>query len=68
MGWMGAVPSTPNPEPGDDMTATLTPSETARIAALLDRLDPRPAGCGTAGCLHVHRAPDPREDAPALAA
>lgn len=38
------------------MNATsLTPAETARIEALLTRLDPDPApACGVPGCLHVH--------------
>jgi hypothetical protein len=65
---MGAVPSTPPSDTGDDMTTPLTPAETARITALLDRLDPQPAICRTAGCQHGHRTPSPREDAPALAA
>ena len=51
------------------MTATLTLTESARITALLDRLDPpATAACGVPGCLHVHITPDAREDAPALAA
>lgn len=50
------------------MTPALSAAETARITALLDRLDPRPAPCRIAGCLHAHRTPSPREDAPALAA
>jgi hypothetical protein len=54
--------------PGDDMTAAFTPAETARLAALLDRLDPQPAVCQVPGCLHVHVTHDSREDAPALAA
>jgi len=38
------------------MNATsLTPAETARIEALLTRLDPDPRPvCGVPGCLHVH--------------
>ena len=29
-------------------------SELSRIAALLDRLDPKPAECTVPGCLHLH--------------
>ena len=50
------------------MTAALTAAETARIADLLDRLDPQAAACRVPGCLHVHHAASPREDAQALAA
>lgn len=51
------------------MTRTLNATETARIEALLSRLDPQgEATCEVAGCLHVHRPPRVREDEPALAA
>lgn len=50
------------------MTAAITAAESARIAALLDRLDPQPGLCQVPGCLHVHVESDSREDAPALAA
>ena len=54
---------------GDAMNATLTSSETARIEALLSRLDPEPHDpCQVAGCLHVHHSPDSREGVTALAA
>ena len=51
------------------MNATLTISETARIEALLSRLDPEPqAACQVAGCLHVHHGSDTRGGVTALAA
>ena len=51
------------------MNATLTISETARIEALLSRLDPEPqAPCQVAGCLHLHHGGDTREGVTALAA
>jgi hypothetical protein len=67
---MGAIPST-TPSPGADMIVTLL-SESARIEALLARLDPAPAdACTVAGCVHVHHghgSTDTRKDPPALAA
>jgi hypothetical protein len=55
-------------DPGDVMTM-FTSSETARIEALLSRLDPEPQDpCQVAGCLHVHHSPDSREGVTALAA
>jgi hypothetical protein len=54
---------------GDDMGTTLTIAETARIEALLSRLDPDAAGgCQVIGCTHSHEGPTSREDLPALAA
>jgi hypothetical protein len=51
------------------MTPSLSATETARILALLDRLDPPATTCAVAGCLHGHRThPRPREEAPAIAA
>ena len=51
------------------MNATLTSSETARIEALLSRLDPEPQVlCQVAGCLHVHHRADTGEGVTALAA
>ena len=52
------------------MKAEITSADTARIEALLSRLDPEPeAVCTVQGCLHMHRSQAPREAAaPALAA
>lgn len=51
------------------MGSTLTTAETARIEALLSRLEPDSGGrCAVAGCLHLHDGPATREDLPALAA
>ena len=51
------------------MGSTLTTAETARIEALLSRLEPDPGGtCQVAGCLHLHEGPAAREHLPALAA
>ena len=53
--------------PGDDM-GTANSSETARIEALLSRLEPDDGGtCRVAGCLHPRRAGGPGGP-PALAA
>jgi len=50
------------------MGSTLTPAETARIEALLARLDP-PAGiCRVLGCTHADHGSTTREGVPALAA
>jgi hypothetical protein len=54
---------------GDDMGPTLTISETARIEALLSRLDDDAGGsCLVIGCTHGHGEPTTRDDLPALAA
>ncbi len=52
------------------MKAHTTSADTARIEALLSRLDPEPeAVCTVPGCLHLHSTSTPREGvAPALAA
>jgi len=50
------------------MTPMYTAAETARVEALLDRIDPPPAACSVPGCRHEHWAPSPQEDVPALAA
>ena len=52
------------------MKAEITSADTARIEALLSRLDPEPeAVCTVKGCLHLHQRPAVREGtAPALAA
>ena len=51
------------------MGTTLSIDETARIEALLSRLEGDDAGtCRVAGCLHLHEGPATGEDAPALAA
>jgi hypothetical protein len=51
------------------MGPTLTIAETARIEALLSRLEPDSGGgCHVAGCLHLHEGPTTGEDLPALAA
>ena len=51
------------------MTPAPSSTETARILALLDRLDPPATLCAVPGCLHGHRThPRPREEAPAIAA
>ena len=51
------------------MTTMLASSETARIEALLSRLDPEPhEPCQVPGCLHVHHSPDSGEGVTALAA
>lgn len=51
------------------MQPTLSATETARIEALLSRLDPQgEATCEVHLCLHVHHPPRLREDVPALAA
>lgn len=51
------------------MTPTLNATETARIEALLSRLDPQgEATCDVQGCLHMLHPPRVREDVPALAA
>lgn len=54
---------------GDDMGHTLTTLETARIEALLSRLDHDAGGsCQVMGCTHGHGEATTREDLPALAA
>jgi hypothetical protein len=41
------------------MTPIHTDPDPASIEALLERLDPRPAGqCRVPGCVHIHRASD----------
>jgi hypothetical protein len=51
------------------MKAEITFADTARIEALLSRLDPEPAVvCTVPGCLHLHQPPITQEAAPALAA
>lgn len=52
------------------MKAAITSADTARIEALLSRLDPEPTVlCTVPGCLHLHQSATTREDAaPALAA
>lgn len=51
------------------MTSTPSATETARIEALLSRLDPEgEATCEVHGCLHMHHPPRIVEDVPALAA
>jgi hypothetical protein len=51
------------------MGTTLATAETARIEALLSRLEPDAGGtCQVPGCLHIHEGPAAREDLPALAA
>ena len=53
------------------MGSTLTLAETARIEALLSRLDPEPGGvCQVPGCTHAHPALSTSESgaAPPLAA
>jgi hypothetical protein len=55
--------------PGDDMRTTDSTVDTARIEALLSRLEHDAGGtCDVAGCLHLHGVPATREDRPALAA
>jgi hypothetical protein len=54
--------------PGDDMGPTLTLAETARIEALLSRLDPEAGTCRVPGCTHAQHEATTREDVPALAA
>lgn len=38
------------------MSAVVLPitTETLRLAALLERLDPQPSTCTVPGCLHIH--------------
>ena len=63
------VPESTPTAPGGVMGSTLTTAETARIEALLSRLEPEPGGtCQVAGCLHLHEGPTARVDLPALAA
>ncbi len=52
------------------MKAEITSADTARIEALLSRLDPEPrVVCTVPGCLHLHLSPATGEGpAPALAA
>jgi hypothetical protein len=50
------------------MAPTLTLVETARIEALISRLDPEPGICRVPGCLHLHDAADTQEGVTALAA
>jgi hypothetical protein len=51
------------------MGPTLTLAETARIEALLSRLEPDPGrACQVPGCLHLHEGPSAGEGLPALAA
>ena len=51
------------------MTTMLASSETARIEALLSRLDPEPEDhCHVPGCLHAHHSPNSEEGVTALAA
>ena len=52
------------------MKAEITFADTARIEALLSRLDPEPAvACTVPGCLHMHTSSTTRETtAPPLAA
>ena len=42
--------------------------DTARIEALLSRLEPDSGACSVPGCLHLHEGPAAREDLPAIAA
>lgn len=52
------------------MKAEITSADTARIEALLSRLDPEPrVVCTVPGCLHLHQSPVTSQGtAPALAA
>jgi hypothetical protein len=50
------------------MAPTLTLVETARIEALISRLDPEPGICRVPGCAHSHDEASTPEGAPALAA
>jgi hypothetical protein len=51
------------------MKAEITSADTARIEALLSRLDPEPTVvCTVPGCLHMHRSTITGNTAPALAA
>ena len=51
------------------MKAENTSADTARIEALLSRLDPEPeAVCTVQGCLHLHTTATREGAAPALAA
>jgi len=50
------------------MGPTLTLAETARIEALLSRLDPEPGICRVPGCSHAHHGATTQEGLTALAA
>jgi hypothetical protein len=63
------VPESDLTAPGDTMGITDSTVETARIEALLSRLEHDAGGtCQVAGCLHLHEGPAAREDLPVLAA
>lgn len=53
---------------GDDMGTTDRIIDTARIEALLSRLEPDSGACSVPGCMHLHEGPAAREDLPAIAA